>query len=58
MGYKPTVRIVKTRRTATLDGCSLCIDHVEATRRNQRAWRAEGRGVDLGQVTVATAITW
>jgi adenylate cyclase class 2 len=29
MGYKPTVRIVKTRRTATLDGCSLCIDHVE-----------------------------
>ena len=29
MGYQPTVRIIKTRRTAGLGGCSLCIDEVE-----------------------------
>jgi adenylate cyclase class 2 len=29
MGYRPTVRIAKTRRMATLDDCSLCIDEVE-----------------------------
>jgi len=29
MGYRPTVRIAKTRRTAALDGCSLCVDDVE-----------------------------
>ena len=29
MGYRPTVRIAKTRRTATLEDCSLCIDEVE-----------------------------
>jgi adenylate cyclase, class 2 len=29
MGYRPTVRIVKTRRTASTDGCSLCIDDLE-----------------------------
>lgn len=29
MGYRPTVRIAKTRRTASYDGCSLCIDEVE-----------------------------
>lgn len=29
MGYKPTVRIIKTRRTATLDNSSLCVDDVE-----------------------------
>ncbi len=29
MGYRPTVRIAKTRRTATRDDCSLCIDDVE-----------------------------
>lgn len=29
MGYRPTVRIAKTRRTATLDDCSLCIDDVD-----------------------------
>ena len=29
MGYRPTVRIVKTRRTATLGTCSLCVDDVE-----------------------------
>jgi adenylate cyclase class 2 len=28
MGYRPTVRITKTRRTATLEDCSLCIDEV------------------------------
>ena len=28
MGYRPTVRIAKTRRTATLENCSLCIDEV------------------------------
>jgi adenylate cyclase, class 2 len=28
MGYRPTVRIAKTRRTATLEDCSLCIDEV------------------------------
>ena len=28
MGYRPTVRIVKTRRTATLEDCSLRIDEV------------------------------
>jgi adenylate cyclase, class 2 len=29
MGYRPTVQIIKTRRTATLDNCSLCVDDVE-----------------------------
>lgn len=29
MGYQPTVRIAKTRRTASISGCSLCIDEVE-----------------------------
>jgi adenylate cyclase, class 2 len=29
MGYRPTVRIVKTRRTASVGGCSLCIDDLE-----------------------------
>jgi adenylate cyclase, class 2 len=29
MGYQPTVRIVKTRRTATLSNCSICVDDVE-----------------------------
>jgi adenylate cyclase class 2 len=29
MGYKPTVQIIKVRRTATLANCSLCVDDVE-----------------------------
>jgi adenylate cyclase class 2 len=29
MGFAPTVRIVKTRRTATLGGVALCVDDVE-----------------------------
>jgi len=29
MGYRPTVRIIKTRRTASINGCSLCIDELE-----------------------------
>jgi len=29
MGYRPTVRIIKTRRTAGIGDCSLCIDEVE-----------------------------
>ena len=29
MGYQPTVRIIKARRTARIGGCSLCIDEVE-----------------------------
>ncbi|MEV4092602.1 class IV adenylate cyclase [Streptosporangium saharense] len=29
MGFHPTVRIVKTRRTATLDGVAICVDEVE-----------------------------
>jgi adenylate cyclase, class 2 len=29
MGYRPTVRIIKTRRPASIGGCSLCIDEVE-----------------------------
>jgi adenylate cyclase, class 2 len=29
MGYRPTVRIAKLRRTATLENCSLCIDDVD-----------------------------
>jgi adenylate cyclase class 2 len=30
MGYHPTVRVAKTRRTAMLEQCSLCVDDVEA----------------------------
>jgi adenylate cyclase class 2 len=30
MGFRPTVRIVKTRRTAVLDGLHICVDEVEA----------------------------
>jgi adenylate cyclase class 2 len=29
MGFTPTVRIVKVRRTAVLDGIALCVDQVE-----------------------------
>jgi adenylate cyclase class 2 len=29
MGYRPTVRIIKVRRTASIAGCSLCIDDLE-----------------------------
>jgi adenylate cyclase class 2 len=29
MGYRPTVRIAKTRRMATLEGCSPCVHEVE-----------------------------
>ena len=29
MGFRPTVRIVKTRRTATVDGLGVCVDEVE-----------------------------
>jgi adenylate cyclase class 2 len=29
MGYRPTVRITKTRRTASIGDCSLCIDDLE-----------------------------
>ena len=29
MGYRPTVRIIKARRTASIAVCSLCIDDLE-----------------------------
>ncbi|MEU4536983.1 CYTH domain-containing protein [Streptosporangium sp. NPDC023825] len=29
MGFHPTVRIVKTRRTATLGSMTICVDEVE-----------------------------
>jgi adenylate cyclase class 2 len=29
MGYRPTVRIIKARRTASIADCSLCIDDLE-----------------------------
>jgi len=29
LGYYPTVRVAKTRRTATLERCSLCVDDLE-----------------------------
>ena len=29
MGYRPTVRIAKTRRVANVEDCSLCVDDVE-----------------------------
>ena len=29
MGYCPTVRIAKSRRTATMEDCSLCVDDLE-----------------------------
>lgn len=29
MGFRPTVRIVKERRTATVDGLAVCVDVVE-----------------------------
>lgn len=29
MGYYPTVRVAKTRRTANLELCSLCVDELE-----------------------------
>jgi adenylate cyclase class 2 len=29
MGYRPTVRVAKTRRVATLERCSLCVDDLE-----------------------------
>jgi len=30
MGFRPTVRIAKTRRTASVGGIELCVDDVEA----------------------------
>ena len=32
MGYRPTVRITKTRRTATLEDCLLCVNEVTVQR--------------------------
>jgi adenylate cyclase class 2 len=29
MGYRPTVRVAKTRRVASLEDCSLCVDDLE-----------------------------
>ena len=29
MGYRPTVRVAKTRRVATLEHCSVCVDDVD-----------------------------
>jgi adenylate cyclase class 2 len=29
MGFRPTVRVVKTRRTGTLNGTSICVDEIE-----------------------------
>jgi adenylate cyclase, class 2 len=29
MGYRPTVRVAKTRRVAALEHCSLCVDDLE-----------------------------
>jgi adenylate cyclase class 2 len=29
MGYRPTVRVAKTRRVATLEQCSVCVDDLE-----------------------------
>jgi adenylate cyclase class 2 len=29
MGYRPTVRVAKSRRVATLEQCSVCVDDVE-----------------------------
>jgi adenylate cyclase class 2 len=29
MGYRPTVRVAKSRRVAVLEGCSLCVDDLD-----------------------------
>jgi adenylate cyclase class 2 len=52
MGFHPTVRIVKSRRTATLDGMTLCVDEVEhagAFMEIERTVRGDQSGAVLAQ---------
>ena len=58
MGYRPTVRIIKTRRTASLGGCSLCIDEVEGVGRFVEAERMAPDDADAQaiQAELATLI--
>ena len=50
MGYRPTVRIAKTRRVATLDNCSLCVDEVEGVGRFLELERMAPDGTDTQAV--------
>jgi len=50
MGYRPTVRIVKVRRTASIDGCSLCIDDLEGIGSFVEAERMVPDGADAQAV--------
>lgn len=58
MGYRPTVRIVKTRRTAVYGGCSLCIDDVEGIGGFVEAERLvpDGAGIEAVQAGLAVLI--
>jgi adenylate cyclase class 2 len=55
MGYRPTVRIAKTRRTASYDGCSLCIDDVEGIGGFIEAERMVPDDADAGAVQASLA---
>jgi adenylate cyclase class 2 len=55
MGYRPTVRIVKVRRTASVDGCSLCIDDLEGVGGFVEAERMVPDGADAQAVQAGLA---
>jgi adenylate cyclase class 2 len=55
MGYRPTVRIVKTRRTAMYDDCSLCLDDVEGIGGFVEAERMVPDGADIEAVQASLA---
>ena len=55
MGYRPTVRIIKTRRTAGIGGCSLCIDEVEGIGGYVEAERMAPDGADAQAVQAELA---
>ncbi|MGH3159512.1 MAG: class IV adenylate cyclase [Streptosporangiaceae bacterium] len=55
MGYHPTVRVAKARRTATLEHCSLCVDDVEGVGGFLELERMVPEGVPAGGVQAELA---
>jgi adenylate cyclase class 2 len=55
MGYRPTVRIIKTRRTASIGDCSLCIDDLEGIGGFVEAERIAPDDIDAQAVQIELA---
>lgn len=55
MGYRPTVRVAKTRQVATMEHCSLCVDDVEGAGTFLELERMAPDGVAATQVQAELA---